>query len=70
MSIQEAQKELAGVTLESLVIATRTALAVRKLIADGKAEESDFPLMLFMDDIINRNQSRDIPWNSFEVHAQ
>lgn len=70
MSIHEAQKELEGVTLESLVIATRTAKAVRKMIEDGTASEEEFPLMLYMDDIINRGQTGEIPWDSFESIAE
>lgn len=70
MSLQEATKELQGVTLESVVIATRTALAVRKMIEEGTASEKDFPLMLYLDDIINRGQKREIPWDAFEVIAQ
>lgn len=70
MSLRDAEKTLEGVTLESLVIATRTARAVRKMIEDGRAGENDFPLMLYLDDIINKGQKRDIPWRSFEVIAQ
>ena len=46
---------LAGVTLESVVIATRTARAVRARIAAGKANASDFPLLLHVDEIISKS---------------
>ena len=43
MSFPEAMEELDGITLESIVIATRTARAVRRLIARGEARAEDFP---------------------------
>ncbi len=63
MSFDDAMAELKGVTLESIVIATRTARAVRALIAAGKAEVSDYPLLLHIDDIINHGASVNIPWS-------
>lgn len=63
MSFDDAMAELKGVTLESIVIATRTARAVRALIAAGKAEASDYPLLLHIDDIINHGASVNIPWS-------
>lgn len=63
MSFDDAMAELKGVTLESIVIATRTARAVRALIAAGKAEASDYPLLLHIDDVINHGASVNIPWS-------
>lgn len=70
MRFEDAMAELEGITLESIVIATRTARAVRKLIAGGKAAAADFPLMLHVDDIINNGKDVNIPWGSFEVETQ
>ncbi len=67
MRFEQAMAELEGVTLESIVIATRTARAVRQLIARGKTTAEDFPLLLHVDDIISNNALVDIPWNAFEV---
>ncbi|MBQ8955325.1 MAG: glycerol-3-phosphate dehydrogenase [Clostridia bacterium] len=67
LSFEEAMNELSGVTLESIVIATRTARAVRRLIELGKVTEADFPLLMHIDDIINRGKPVNIPWNSFET---
>ena len=67
LSFEEAMNELSGVTLESIVIATRTARAVRRLIQRGKATEAEFPLLMHIDDIINGGKPVDIPWNSFET---
>ena len=65
LSFDEAMAALSGVTLESIVIATRTARAVRRLIERGKAREAEFPLLMLIDDIINGGKPVDIPWNKF-----
>ena len=67
LSFDEAMAQLKGVTLESIVIATRTARAVRALIAQGKAREADFPLLMHIDDVINRGAPVAVPWNRFET---
>ena len=69
MSFEDAMRELEGVTLESIVIATRTAKAVRALIARGEASADDYPLLLHVDDIINHGKAVDIPWSKFEVET-
>lgn len=66
MRFEEAMTELEGVTLESIVIATRTARAVRALIKKGTAKKEEFPLLLHVDDIINHNKEVNIPWVAFE----
>lgn len=67
LSFERAMEELEGVTLESIVIATRTARAVRRLIELGRAKAEDFPLLLHVDDIISRGAQVAIPWSSFET---
>lgn len=69
MRFEEAMAELEGVTLESIVIATRTARAVRALIKRGAARKEEFPLLLHVDDIINHNKEVNIPWAAFEEEA-
>lgn len=66
LSFDEAMKELEGVTLESIVIATRTADAIKKLAERGKVDLKDFPLLLHVDEIINGNKKVNIPWKAFE----
>lgn len=65
MTFAEAMEELQGVTLESIVIATRTARAVRKLAQRGVVELADFPLLMHVDSIINEGKAVDIPWSAF-----
>lgn len=67
LTFEQAMAELSGITLESVVIATRTARAVRALIRRGAAKASDFPLLLHIDDIINHSAPVNIPWNDFET---
>ena len=65
MNIDEAKAELAGVTLESLVVAVRVARAVKKHIAAGKLNAADFPLLMHTDDILTAKKPVNIPWESF-----
>ena len=66
LPFEKAMEELKGVTLESVVIARRTAAAVRRRIARNTANAGDFPLLLHIDDIISNNSPVDIPWEKFE----
>lgn len=54
---QQAQQMLAGETLESVVIATRTAMAIRK-----QGLEKEYPLLMHEDDILNQGKDVKIPW--------
>lgn len=67
LSFEEAMEQLKGVTLESIVIATRTARAVKRLAALNKVDSKQFPLLMHVDEIINEGKSVDIPWKAFEV---
>lgn len=64
-SYAEAKAELAGVTLESVVIITRINHALRELAAQGKVDPADFRLLSFLDSVINQNAVCDIPWQEF-----
>ena len=62
--------ELSGVTLESIVIATRTARAVRRLIEKGAVKASDFPLLMHIDEIITQKKAVNIPWEAFTFERE
>lgn len=64
-SYDESVAKLDGLTLESIVIATRTARAIKNLAKNGKADLKDFPLLLHVDEIINQGKKVDIPFESF-----
>lgn len=66
MSIGDIMKQLKGQTLEAVVIATRTARAVRKLAKAGKVKESDFPLLMHVDALLNQEAALNIPWKEFQ----
>ena len=65
MSIDEAKKELCGVTLESLVVAERVARVVKYQIKRGVLHEKDFPLLLHVDEILSEKKEVKIPWEQF-----
>ena len=65
----EAREILAGVTLESVAIATLTGEAIRKMEARGVAKVSDFPLLMHIDGIINRKEEVNVPWLTFEQES-
>ena len=67
LTFEQAMDELKGVTLESIVIATRTARAVRRLIELSKATEAQFPLLMHIDELINQGKPVNIPWSKFET---
>ena len=65
LNIDEARAELNGVTLESLVVATRVARAIKAAARLGKLNAEDFPLLLHVDEILTDKKPVDIPWESF-----
>lgn len=67
LSFEKAITELEGVTLESIVIATRTARWVRRLAERGRVKLKDFPLLMHVDDIITNGAAVAIPWAAFET---
>jgi len=69
MTFDEAMAQLKGVTLESIVIASRAAAAIQERIARGIAKAEDFPLLNHINEIITKNQPVDIPWQAFTVET-
>lgn len=65
LTITEAKEELAGVTLESLVVAERVAKAVRVKAERGLLNIEEFPLLMHIDEIITQSKPVDIPWEKF-----
>ncbi len=69
MNIDEAKEALAGVTLESLVVAVRVARAVKVRAKKGELSLDDFPLLLHVDEILTEKKPVDIPWEDFTFRA-
>ncbi len=65
LRFEEAMEELKGVTLESIVIATRTARAAKKLAERKVISLEDFPLLMHIDALINEGAEVRIPWETF-----
>ena len=65
LTITEAKEELAGVTLESLVVAERVAKAVRVKAERGLLNIEEFPLLMHIDEIITQSKPVNIPWEKF-----
>ena len=65
LTIKEAKEELAGVTLESLVVAERVAKAVRVKAEKGLIDANEFPLLLHIDEIITQGKEVNSPWEKF-----
>ena len=65
LDIDEAKAELAGVTLESLVVAERVAKAIRIQAQKGLADLAEFPLLTHIDEIITKKAAVNIPWEDF-----
>lgn len=66
---KQAMETLRGVTLESIVIASRTALFVREMIDENRVQADQFPLLLHIDELINQNKITPVPWNLFETET-
>ena len=64
-SFKSAMQELDGITLESVVIASRVSKAILTLIDKGKASRTDFPLLLHVYDIISKDITVNVPWSEF-----
>jgi glycerol-3-phosphate dehydrogenase (NAD(P)+) len=62
-----AREILAGVTLESVEIITRVCRALPKLADRGKICLEDFPLLLYLHDILHNDSLGLIPWERFFI---
>ncbi|MCD8020259.1 MAG: NAD(P)-binding domain-containing protein [Clostridiales bacterium] len=65
-TIEEAEEQLKGQTLEAVVIATRTARAVKALAKAGKVSLDDFPLLMHVNKLLNEHGVLNVPWKKFE----
>ena len=65
-SFPQIEEELKGQTLEAVVIATRTARAVKALAKAGKVRIEDFPLLMHVNELLNEGKALNIPWKAFE----
>ncbi len=64
-NIDESLEILSGVTLESLVVASRVAKALKVKASKGEVDLKDFPLLMHVDEIISDKKPVNIPWEAF-----
>ena len=64
-SYEEAMDILAGVTLESLVVARRVANAIYRKAELGQVSLSDFPMLVHSKDVLDNGKDAELPWESF-----
>lgn len=62
---EEALQILAGVTLESLVVARRVYKAIVRKAELGKADLSLFPLLCHAADVLDNGKDAELPWEDF-----
>ncbi len=67
LPMHEVEEQLKGQTLEAVVIATRTARAVKALAKRGILDTKNFPLLMHVDELLNEGKSVNIPWKDFEI---
>ncbi|WP_313126388.1 glycerol-3-phosphate dehydrogenase [Proteiniclasticum ruminis] len=65
-TIEAVMEELKGQTLEAVVIATRTAEAVKALAERGIVSLEDYPLLMHVDGLLNHGEKLNIPWKKFQ----
>ncbi len=61
----EALRILAGVTLESTVVSRRVFKAVFKKAELGQVDIKDFPLLVHIADVMDKNKDAELPWDDF-----
>ena len=62
---EEAMEILAGVTLESLVVARRVAKAIYNRAETGKLDISLFPMLTHVNDVLDNGKDAHLPWDTF-----
>ena len=65
LQYKEAMDILAGVTLESLVVARRVAKAIYRKAELGMVDLREFPLMTHVNDVLDNGKDAQLPWESF-----
>lgn len=64
LSLEDALKQLEGITLESNVVAERVGRALRKQAAAGKISLAEYPVMELVYGILTEKAPADIPWDA------
>lgn len=65
VSFKEARRRMAGETLESVEIISRVARALPRLEVRGLARQADFPLLCYLNALLQDENPTSIPWELF-----
>ena len=65
LSLDEALRQLEGITLESNVVSERVGRALSRQAAAGKIDEDDYPMMMLVYRILTENRKAEMPWKAF-----
>lgn len=66
----ESMEKLPGITMEGVVITRRTAQAVAELVAMGKLDPKDFPLLQHIKELLEDEATIQVPWSAFETEYE
>ncbi len=61
----QATEILSGMTLESIVIIKRLARAVKIKASRGLVDLKDFPMLTFVDEVLEKDRIQEFPWKAF-----
>ncbi len=64
-TLEEAQNMLTGMTLESVVVVRRLTKALRRRAERGLVNMDEFPLLAYIDEVLENGERKDIPWDKF-----
>ena len=67
LGVDDAIKELEGVTLESVVIARRMYSVLKYRAENGTADPCDYPLMFYVGALLDKEDPGAIPWDKFSI---
>lgn len=65
LSLDEALRQLEGITLESNVVSERVGRALSRQAAAGKIAADEYPMMMLVYQILTENRKAEMPWKAF-----
>lgn len=69
-TLKEAQEILGGITLESVVIVRRLYSSLVKRQAKGEVSLADYPLLVYIVELLDEHKYQDLPWNQFSFDKE
>lgn len=69
-TFEEAQEILGGITLESVVVVRRLYSSLKKREARGEVKLSDYPLLVYIVELLDGHKYQDLPWHKFKFDVR